>query len=417
MTSRLRLRLIELGQKLWVRATLFSVLGVASAFASLWLSPYLPEGLDARIGAKAVDNILNIVATSMLTVSTFSLSTMVAAYSAATTNVTPRATRLLMADPTTQNALATFIGSFLFSLVGIIALSIGVYGEEGRAVLFVVTLVVVGLIVVTLLRWIDHLSRLGRVNETTRTVEAATREALLERCREPFLGGRELTEADRERTRTLPPVGAVEIGYVRHVDLAGLEALAEEWGCALYLVARPGSFVYPGRALAYLPIAGSERADQVRDCFTIGDERDYAQDPLFGLAVMAEIASKALSPGINDPGTAIDVLGRCVRLLALWTDVQSGDEKPRFPHVHVPPLAISECFDHVFTPIGRDGAALVEVQLRIQKALAALVAINEAIFGNAARQEAHFALERAERGLSLARDRERVRIAASALIE
>jgi len=61
----------------------------------------------------------------------FSVSTMVAAYGAATSNVTPRATRLLMEDNTSQNVLGTFIGSFLFSLVGIIALGTGLYGAAG----------------------------------------------------------------------------------------------------------------------------------------------------------------------------------------------------------------------------------------------------------------------------------------------
>ena len=61
-----------------------------------------------------------------------------------------------MEDTTTHNALATFIGSFLFSLVGLIALSTGVYGDQGRVLLFAVTIAVVILIVYTLLRWIDH---------------------------------------------------------------------------------------------------------------------------------------------------------------------------------------------------------------------------------------------------------------------
>lgn len=66
-----------------------------------------------KVGAEAVDNILNILASSMLAVTTFSLSIMVTAYGSATTNVTPRATRLVVEDVTTQNVLATFIGSFL----------------------------------------------------------------------------------------------------------------------------------------------------------------------------------------------------------------------------------------------------------------------------------------------------------------
>ena len=132
---------------------LFSLLAIATALVAIVAEPYIPRDVPTKIGADAVDNILGIIASSMLAVTTFSLSTMVSAYSAATSNVTPRATRLVMEDSTTQNVLATFVGSFLYSLVAIIALSTGAYGETGRVVLFIVTIVVIALIVVTLLRW------------------------------------------------------------------------------------------------------------------------------------------------------------------------------------------------------------------------------------------------------------------------
>lgn len=167
MTSRWVWHLSKITRRMWFRASLFSILAVLTALVAIGLAPYIPSDLPTKIGADAVDNILGIIASSMLAVTTFSLSTMVAAYAAATSNVTPRATRLVMEDTTTQNVLATFIGAFLYSLVGIIALSTGAYGSTGRVVLFVVTAGVIVLIVVTLLRWIDHLSRLGRVSETT----------------------------------------------------------------------------------------------------------------------------------------------------------------------------------------------------------------------------------------------------------
>ncbi len=91
--------------------------------------------------------------------------------------------------------LATFIGSFLFSLVGIIALITGAYGETGRLVLFLVTIGVIILVVVTLLRWIDHLSRLGSVTETTERVEKATAR------RAETLAARPISAASRCATR------------------------------------------------------------------------------------------------------------------------------------------------------------------------------------------------------------------------
>lgn len=178
MISRWQLIFRQAGRKLWFRAALFALAAVISALASIVFKSAIPPSVSVKVGADAVDNILNILASSMLAVTTFSLSTMVTAFGSATTHVTPRATKLVVEDSTTQNVLATFIGSFLFSLVGIIALNMGAYGEQGRVILFAVTLVVIALILVTLLRWIHHLTSLGSVDETTSRVERVALDVL-----------------------------------------------------------------------------------------------------------------------------------------------------------------------------------------------------------------------------------------------
>jgi uncharacterized membrane protein len=152
MLSRWKWLVIRQARRLWVRAFLFALLGIVSALAAVVLSPILPVGWASKIGADALDNILGILASSMLVVATFSLSTMASAYAAASSGTTPRVVQLLMADSRTQNATATFIGGFLYSLVGIIALSTGIYGESGRIVLFFVTILVAGFIVLTFIR-------------------------------------------------------------------------------------------------------------------------------------------------------------------------------------------------------------------------------------------------------------------------
>ena len=81
-------------KKLWFRATLFAMIAIITALLSILFRSMIPESVSVKVGAEAVDNILNILASSMLAVTTFSLSIMVTAYGSATTNVTPRATRL-----------------------------------------------------------------------------------------------------------------------------------------------------------------------------------------------------------------------------------------------------------------------------------------------------------------------------------
>ncbi|QCJ00584.1 DUF2254 domain-containing protein [Agrobacterium larrymoorei] len=396
MKSKWRWWLGRLVRRIWFRATLFSIAGVLTALLAVALSPYIPEELPTKIGADAVDKILGIIASSMLTVTTFSLSTMVSAYSAATTNVTPRATTLVMEDSTTQNVLATFVGSFLFSLVGIIALTTGAYGDRGRVILFVVTLGVIVLIIVTLLRWIDHLSRLGRVTETTERVERATVEALRVWIEMPHLGGNRLSEHDTRTREPNLPICQESVGYVQHVDAGVLSAIAEEFDVEIAVVAIAGKLVAPKTPLAWVTGKLPEDArEKLAAAFTVGDVRSFDQDPRFGAAVLSEIASRALSPAVNDPGTAIDVISRAARVLAVL-DGKSETKDVEYPKLFVAPVTVEDLFDDLFLPIARDGAALVEVSLRLQKTFAILAQFNNPEFRNASLEHSAVALKRCE---------------------
>ncbi len=414
LSSRWLWHLLRITRRIWFRASLFSLLAVLTALLAIWLAPYIPDDLPAKIGSDAVDNILSIIASSMLAVTTFSLSTMVTAYGAATSNVTPRATQLVIEDTTTQNVLATFVGSFLYSLVGIIVLSTGAYGQQGRVVLFAVTVLVIVLIVVTLLRWMDHLAQLGRVANTTQKVEGAALAAMRARHTRPYLGGRPLHDSESQVPPGALPLFPDTIGYVQHLDMGALSHWARRNSAEIYVSALPGDFIDPTEPVAWVAGAlGEEDAEEVRRCFTVGDMRSFDQDPRFGASVLSEIASRALSPGINDPGTAIDVIGRAVRVLAAWAEPPDMADAVEFPAVHVPPVNLEDLFDDLFTPIARDGAGVVEVAIRLQKALLTLARLGDERFAMSSARHSREALERAEGELAIEADKQRVRAVAA----
>ena len=411
MVERWKWFLIRISKRPWFRASLFSVLGIATALVALAVAPYIPDEVPTKIGSDAVDNILNVLASSMLAVTTFSLSIMVAAYGSATSNVTPRAISLLVEDPTTQNTLSTFIGSFIFSLVGIIALSTGLYGAEGRVVLFAATILVVVLVVYALLRWIDQLSGLGRVAETTARVERAATHALCQRMEQPYLGGCPL-EVDPRGLPGARPLYADKFGFVQHIDMPALGGLTGSEHCSVYICVLPGVFVEPTQPIAWSIGIEEECDDALRNAFVIGAQRTFERDPRFGMTVMAEIASRALSPGINDQGTAIDVIGRGVRVLSHLCR-RASPEAPKYERVFAPALSVADMLDDFFTPIARDGAAIVEVGLCLQQALALLGRLGDAALMVAAHRQAELALKRAETALTLPEDWQRVRDASS----
>ncbi|GHB24075.1 DUF2254 domain-containing protein [Salinicola rhizosphaerae] len=408
MTGRLHWLWQRLHRSLWYRATLYSLAGMVTALVAWLATPWLEVPSAISVGASAVDSILNIMASSMLAVTTFSLSAMVTSYGSATSNVSPRANILLIEDRVTQNTLATFIGAFLFSLVGIIALAAGIYDEDGRSLLFAVTIVVVVLVVYQLIKWAGYLTRLGRVRDTIDKVETAARQALEQRMENPYLGGSAMPESLPVNLKSVP---SEQIGYVQHVDMPRLSSLAESDAQAIYVQVLPGSFVHAGSVLALTAGLDDERAEAIAEAFTIGPSRHFEQDPRFGIIVLAEVASKALSPGINDPGTAIDIIGCGVRVLTPWLRHAAGgiDEAvPAAEHVYVEPLESEDLFEDFFTPIARDGASTVEIGIRLQKALVALAAVSDERTRELIR--AHQALigARFEAGLEMAVDLRRL---------
>lgn len=369
MKSKLNWHLARFLRKVWVRAVSFALLAVVTVVVAQVVAPFIPSSWTVNLGAEAVDSVLNIVASSMLAVTTFSLGIAISAFSAAASSATPRASALLQEDPTAQNVLATFLGAFLFSLVGIIALQAGYYTNAGRLILFVATGIVIAIVVVTLLRWISHLVTFGRMADTLDRVESAATKSFVDRLETPFLGGRPLRT---EIPESCAAICSEDTGYIQHIDVGVLNSCADQLKIKIWLCVLPGAFVHEARPIFYTDrkIADDAAMRRLWSAFTIGAERDFNQDPRFGVIVLSEIASRALSPAVNDPGTAIIVVGRLVRILSRRKN--DRESEITYPSVFVPPILPADIIDDAFRPIVRDGIAIVEVQIRLQKALNAL---------------------------------------------
>lgn len=358
----------RLTKRIWFRATLISLFSVALALAASWLAPLIPYDISLKIGAEAADNILAILATSMLAVTTFSMAAMVTAFSSAAQNVTPRAAQLLIEDRTAQNALSTFLGGFLFGVVGIVALSTGFYGAEGRAILFVGTVLMIGWIAITLLRWIEQLTGFGRMEDAIGRVEKAAREAV-ERHEGPILLSG--TASDRARPGWTP-ICAPATGYVTHVDLTKVDEDCRAAGAAVEIAAVPGNFVDGHTPLAWVDTTLDQgRAAEIVEGFTIEHNRRFQHDPRFGMIVLSEIASRALSPAVNDPGSAISVLTAGQRVAETLLG-RAGKAVAHEGPISTYALSLEDMLEDLILPIARDGAGMAEVQIRLQLVLRSL---------------------------------------------
>ncbi|MDP3402215.1 MAG: DUF2254 family protein, partial [Brevundimonas sp.] len=101
----------KLTRQLWVRATAYAGFGIGAALIAAWGAPFVPSEMAERIGNESVEEILTILASSLLAVATFSVGAMVTAYTSVASSATPRVAALVTADDRTQKALSTFVGA------------------------------------------------------------------------------------------------------------------------------------------------------------------------------------------------------------------------------------------------------------------------------------------------------------------
>lgn len=347
----------------------------------------------------------------MLVISIFAVASMLSAYSSADSTATPRSFKIVVTDDVSQNALSIFIGAFIFSIVASIALDNGYYEKTGRFILFLFTLILFAVVILTFLKWVDRISRLGRLEHTINQLESVTAKSLSTYLNNPY------KKAHPIKGNFYNGIAVIgnSVGYVQHVNLEALQMLAEEKDLKIRLNCLPGKFVHKNYTLAFFSSSKDldipQIEESIRNTIIVGHTRQFDEDPRFGLISLTEIASRALSPGINDPGTAIQIIGSHERLFFLWHKGNSNKYKAEivYDRLEVPDISVKDFFDDAFRPIARDGADNIEVMLRLQKAFKSLASIhNEDIKKNAIRNS-KAAFDRSEKSMQFAYELDELR--------
>lgn len=393
-------------RRMWVRTTAFAVLALVAAALSRIIAALLPDALVKVVHVDAVLDILTVLSSSMLAVTTFSLGVVMSARQAISSNITPRAHQFVAEDQTIQRVLATFMGAFTYALTAQVLLRTGFYAQASSAVILIVTVLVLILVIIAMLAWIEHLTQIGSIPDTVAELEASMTGAIADWKSRPALGACPSPPDAPLPAGATTAVTAESSGYVQYIDVSALDRLAAEAGGQVYVEAAVGAHVIAGSTLCHH--TGRIDAADLRDAFTIDSGRTYEQDVRFGIIVLSEIAQRALSPAVNDPGTAIFIIDRITALLGSGGQPAEA-APPDYPNVFMPAVTSADLVMDGYAPIARDGAAMVEIQTRLQKAFAALADVGDAAMRDAALTASTRAATLADAALVLEADRDRIR--------
>ncbi|RIK93831.1 MAG: DUF2254 domain-containing protein [Proteobacteria bacterium] len=318
MRARLAVLLDELRTSFWfVPAAM--VLGALVLFvatrhldASIGHEAERALGWTYAGGAEGARGLLSTIATAVISVAGVSFSITIAALTLASSQLGPRLLRTFLRDRGNQIVLGTLVATFVYSLLVLRTIR----GEDAGDVVPQISITVSVLLAAASVGvWIYFLHHVATEIQAEQVIAAVAGELdeSIDTLFPEQLGREPERAAPREPPGDAAPVRACSTGYLQAVDEPALLGLLAERDAVLRFDVRPGRFVVEGAAIGAVhpaACAGEELDAAVGKALCIGLQRTPVQDAEHAIDQLVEIALRALSPGINDPFTAIACIDR-----------------------------------------------------------------------------------------------------------
>jgi uncharacterized membrane protein len=256
--------------------------------------------------AEGARTLLGAIASSTITVAGTAFSITIAALSLTAGQMGPRLLHNFTRDRGNQFTLGVLLATFSYALIVLRSIRSEDHGGFIPHLTLSFGILLAMFCVGMLVYFIGHMA--SRINVDTvielvsddldAAIQRLTVDAPSEEPPQPdfWRSASEVTDARR--------------GYLQQIDEDGLASWAAERGIAIRLLVGLGDYVFPGAPIALLtrPVEGAEQA--IRNASTLGAERTSSTDLRFAVRQLVEVAARALSPGINDPHTAVGVIDR-----------------------------------------------------------------------------------------------------------
>ena len=416
MNARLRQLLAFIADEFWILPGLMVLMGIFGAIGTVHLdrSGALPrvllEGEWLYTGAAAgARTLLGAVASSTIGVAGTVFSITIAALSLAAGQMGPRLLRNFTRDRGNQFTLGVFLGTFSYALMVLRSVRARDEGEFVPHLSLTLSIVLAFICVGTLVYFVGHMA--GRINVDT-VIELVSADVRASMVR--------LSTTD-EQTPAPPdsfwqgatPVAASNHGYLQKLDVEGLAAWAEEHACAILLRVRPGDYVFPNSVIGYVQPAVAGAAEAVGDAVALGPQRVSSEDLEYSVRQLVEVAVRALSPGINDPHTAMSALDRLGSALCSLVTVRlKNGVHPRKGKqaLVVPSFDYVGLTDAMFHMIRQNARTSTAVPIRMLEVLTAVAACErDAARIESLRRHANLVLGDAERNLANPSDLDDIR--------
>jgi len=313
----LRARWSAVRASYWFVPSLMALAAIALGIVMIWADAALGSSWISGIGwyqqvrADGAREVLSTIAGSMITVAGVVFSITIVALSYASAQYGPRVLTNFMTDRGNTATLGTFVATFLYCLMVLRTIRGGDDDFVPQYAVIVAMLLAVCSIGV-LIYFIHHVLQSIHINNVVARIGRRLVADVKHRFPEHIgAGPAEELEQARPLEGQITSIPSESTGYIQSIESDEIVELARRKDVCIRMRYRPGDFVVGARSL--VEVAPAERwsedcSSELRNCFTVGDKRTPDADLMFLVSELVEIAARALSPGVNDPMTAVTCL-------------------------------------------------------------------------------------------------------------
>ena len=378
----------QLRSSYWFVPSLLVIAAIALALLLIWADSYFQ--FDAGTGpswlflgkSESARTILSTIATAMITIVSLTFSMTIVVLTLASSQFGPRLLYNFMRDRSNQIALGVFVACFVYCLLILRTVQSGSIafvphlGTTGAMIFAVLSIGV-------LIHFIHHIAESIQANTVIANVRHEL-ETIVQRVLPPATDQDEVEEPELQRLLDLVENGAAPIvtdarGILQAVEEEALLRWAVSHDVLVRIRHRPGDFVIRGNIVCDIfprERVPHEAISSLHACLRFGHHRTLVQDIEFAFLQLVEIAVRALSPGINDPFTAMSCVEELASGLALVSQraaqpqlLRDGEGTPR---ILSKPVDFEGIADIAFNQIRQNGAAHPAVMIRMLEAIRAL---------------------------------------------
>lgn len=370
---------------LLVLAAIGSAIGLIFLDSTIDFKPAGALGYLFSGGAEAARGILSTIAGAMLAVAGTVFSITLVALTLASSQFGPRLLRNFMHDRLNQIVLGAYIATFIYCLLVLrtVKSDHDLDFIPNLSILFAIVVAVANIFL--LIIFIHHIS-LGIqadtvISESYKNLNDSIEKLFPDQDKEQdsqLLASR--AQATLNAHIVADVVKSHQDGYLQVIDYDRLLELAHEHDLFIKILTRPGGFVVKQQPLA--KVHARKQTDEkllhhIRGSIIIGGQRTPLQDVEFAIRQMVEVAARALSPGINDPFTAITCIDNLTATLAHLTRAHFPEkyrcDDDGAPRVEVHPLNFAGLIDASFNQIRQYGERSPSVLIRLMESLDTLM--------------------------------------------